>query len=81
MPGRVCPGRPVTVDGIEIEDGPRFAWRGVHLDVARHFFPKSFVLKLVDLDEPPQIQRASSPPDRRPGLALSRSTVTRCSPK
>ena len=40
---------PVPVDGVEIEDGPRFAWRGVHLDVARHFFPKGFLLKLVDL--------------------------------
>ena len=40
---------PVPVDGVEIEDGPRFAWRGVHLDVARHFFPKNFLLKLVDL--------------------------------
>ncbi len=49
VPGRVVRVGPVTVDGIEIEDGPRFAWRGVHLDVARHFFPKSFVLKLVDL--------------------------------
>jgi hexosaminidase len=40
---------PVEVEGVEIEDGPRFAWRGVHFDVARHFFPKSFVLRLVDL--------------------------------
>jgi hexosaminidase len=40
---------PVPVEGAEVEDGPRFAWRGVHLDVARHFFPKTFVLKLIDL--------------------------------
>ena len=39
----------VEVEGVEIEDSPRFAWRGVHLDVARHFFPKSFVLRLIDL--------------------------------
>ncbi|MEV4379915.1 beta-N-acetylhexosaminidase [Streptosporangium sp. NPDC049644] len=32
-----------------IEDRPRFAWRGVMLDVARHFMPKAFVLRLVDL--------------------------------
>ena len=37
------------MDGVEIDDAPRFAWRGVHLDVARHFFPKDFVLKLIDL--------------------------------
>ena len=41
--------RPVELEGVEIEDGPRFAWRGIHLDVARHFFPKRFVLRLIDL--------------------------------
>lgn len=39
----------VELEGVEIEDGPRFAWRGIHLDVARHFFPKRFVLRLIDL--------------------------------
>jgi hexosaminidase len=34
---------------VEIEDTPRFGWRGAHLDVARHFMPKSFVLKFIDL--------------------------------
>ena len=33
----------------EIEDAPRYAWRGVHLDVARHFLPKAWVLRLIDL--------------------------------
>ncbi|WP_248964393.1 beta-N-acetylhexosaminidase [Sphaerisporangium perillae] len=32
-----------------IEDRPRFGWRGVMLDVARHFMPKAFVLRLIDL--------------------------------
>jgi len=40
---------PVPVDPVVVEDGPRFGWRGVHLDVCRHFFPKSFLLELVDL--------------------------------
>ena len=26
---------------VEITDRPRFAWRGMHLDVGRHFFPWS----------------------------------------
>lgn len=29
----------------EIEDAPRFGWRGMHLDVSRHFFDKEFVKK------------------------------------
>lgn len=33
----------------KIEDQPRFTWRGMHLDVCRHFMPKEFVLKFIDL--------------------------------
>ena len=33
---------------VEIVDGPRFAWRGGHLDVARHFMPKADVLRYID---------------------------------
>lgn len=32
-----------------VEDAPRFPWRGVMLDVARHFLPKSAVLRMLDL--------------------------------
>jgi hexosaminidase len=31
-----------------IEDYPRFAWRGLMLDTARHFLPKAAVLKFID---------------------------------
>ena len=34
---------------LEIEDKPRFKYRGMHLDVARHFFPVEFVKKYIDL--------------------------------
>jgi hexosaminidase len=34
---------------VEISDAPRFAYRGMHLDVSRHFFPVSFVKKYIDL--------------------------------
>ncbi|HEX4813008.1 MAG TPA: beta-N-acetylhexosaminidase [Nonomuraea sp.] len=37
------------VPGVRVEDAPRFPWRGLHLDVARHFFPKREVLRLIDL--------------------------------
>jgi hexosaminidase len=38
-----------AIPAVEIEDRPRFGWRGSHLDVGRHFMPKEFVLKHLDL--------------------------------
>jgi hexosaminidase len=38
-----------TVPCVRIQDVPRFAWRGMHLDVCRHFMPKEFVKKYIDL--------------------------------
>ncbi|MEC3878104.1 glycoside hydrolase family 20 protein [Parapedobacter sp. 10938] len=32
-----------------IEDKPRFGYRGLHLDVSRHFYPLPFLKKFVDL--------------------------------
>lgn len=37
------------VPGVEIDDAPRFGWRGMMLDVARHFMPKDGVLRYLDL--------------------------------
>ena len=37
-----------TIPFVTISDYPRFAYRGMHLDVARHFFPVSFVKKYID---------------------------------
>jgi hypothetical protein len=34
---------------VEIEDEPRFRYRGILLDVARHFYPTDFIKKLIDL--------------------------------
>ena len=34
---------------IEIEDSPRFAYRGIHLDVSRHFFSLDFLKKQIDM--------------------------------
>ena len=34
---------------LTISDHPRFPWRGMHLDVCRHFFPVEFVKKYIDL--------------------------------
>ena len=32
----------------QITDYPRYNYRGMHLDVARHFFPKEFIKKYID---------------------------------
>jgi hexosaminidase len=36
------------IPSIEVVDNPRFEWRGVMLDVSRHFFPKSYIKSLID---------------------------------
>lgn len=36
------------IPGVAIEDFPRCGWRGMHLDVSRHFVPKDDVLRLID---------------------------------
>jgi hexosaminidase len=37
-----------TIPYVDIEDYPRFAWRGLMLDVARHFFTKEEVKQYID---------------------------------
>lgn len=37
------------IPGVIIQDNPRFKWRGMHLDVCRHFYDKEFVKKYIDL--------------------------------
>ncbi|HVU81946.1 MAG TPA: family 20 glycosylhydrolase, partial [Rhodanobacteraceae bacterium] len=38
-----------AVPAVKIEDAPAYPWRGVMLDVSRHFYPVSFVEKQLDL--------------------------------
>jgi len=54
LPPEVFSSTPVegvawTLPCVEIEDVPRFGWRGAMLDVCRHFMPKDFVLRFIDL--------------------------------
>jgi len=37
-----------TIPIVAILDTPRFEWRGMHLDVCRHFFPVEFVKRYID---------------------------------
>lgn len=43
------PGPAWDLPCAEIEDAPALRWRGGHLDVARHFFPKRTVLSFIDM--------------------------------
>ena len=39
----------LTVPVMKVKDYPRFAWRGMHLDVSRHFFSPDLVKTYIDL--------------------------------
>jgi hexosaminidase len=43
------PASEIEFDAVKIADAPRFAYRGLHLDVARNFQSKATVKKLLDL--------------------------------
>lgn len=43
------------VPAVRIADAPRFAYRGLMLDVARYFIPKEHVLKIIDAIAPLKI--------------------------
>jgi hexosaminidase len=41
--------RRASLTNMLIQDQPKFQWRGMHLDVCRHFFPVKFIKKYIDL--------------------------------
>ena len=42
-------GSQIALPAVVIQDEPRFAYRGMHLDCSRHFFPVEFVKRFIDL--------------------------------
>ncbi|WP_064746712.1 family 20 glycosylhydrolase [Lysobacter antibioticus] len=40
---------PLRLRSLSIDDAPRFAYRGMHLDVGRHLYPVAFVKRYIDL--------------------------------
>ena len=47
--GRVEMNTPWNIPCVEIEDEPEFGYRGVMLDVSRHFIPKEDIKRHIDL--------------------------------
>ncbi len=41
-------GAAASLAAMEVIDKPRYSWRGMHLDVSRHFFSTDFVKKYID---------------------------------
>jgi hexosaminidase len=39
----------IGIPALKITDKPRFSWRGMHLDVSRHFEDKEFIKKYLDI--------------------------------
>lgn len=37
-----------VIPSVEINDYPQYHWRGLMLDVSRHFFPKEYIIKTLD---------------------------------
>ncbi|MBQ9558408.1 MAG: beta-N-acetylhexosaminidase [Bacteroidaceae bacterium] len=42
-------GEAVSLPFVTIEDEPRFTYRGVHFDTARHYFPVDFIKQFLDV--------------------------------
>ena len=42
-------GGKVVLSNVVIRDYPRFPYRGLHLDVSRHFYSKEFIKKQLDV--------------------------------
>ncbi len=47
--GLIIKSGAISVPCVTIYDEPRFAYRGLHLDVARHMFSVEFIKKYIDL--------------------------------
>lgn len=54
LPAQIMSNVPVAdvewiIPVVKIIDEPKFTWRGLHLDVARHMFPVEFIKKFIDM--------------------------------
>ena len=45
----VVPVKTLNLPAVIIKDEPAYAWRGMHLDVSRHFFSIAYLQKFIDV--------------------------------
>lgn len=48
LPSKATAREPLRVAAVYIHDRPRFGWRGLMLDVSRHFFSKEVIKNYID---------------------------------
>ena len=48
FPDIIEKGEEYTLPALSIKDWPEFSWRGMHLDVCRHFYSVDFIKKYID---------------------------------
>jgi hexosaminidase len=58
------------IPSVEIKDSPRFEWRGLHLDVSRHFMPVDFIKKYIDIMATHKLNRFHWHLTDRPGWRI-----------
>jgi hexosaminidase len=46
---RQFPDKSISIQNLLVRDKPRFEWRGLMLDHSRHFQPKEFIIKQIDI--------------------------------
>jgi len=49
LPANPGKGDRIILPSLAICDKPTFSWRGMHLDVSRHFFPVEFIKEYIDI--------------------------------
>ena len=47
--GQTVKEKNISLPAVDIEDAPLYSWRGMHLDVARHFFSIDYLKKFIDV--------------------------------
>jgi hexosaminidase len=48
LPPNLAVNEPIAIPAVSIIDKPRFEWRGMMLDVGRHFYPVAYIKRYLD---------------------------------